>query len=365
MNRRNFMALIGASLGTTPVLAPAMARGQGLPARRDLAQIAAPLWTAWKEGYLQPDGRVLDRLQSNASHSEGQGYGMILATEFNDPEAFRRMYDWAELNLAIRGDALLAWRYMPHLAERVPDLNNASDGDLFYAWALLRASRQFADRGYFERASSIARALEDSCIRPSPENPETLVFLPAAQGFAQGNRVVVNPSYLMPLAMRELGTATGVEALTSAAVHGEAMLARLAVDGLVPDWVRISGDGIAAAEGFSANSGYEAMRVPLFLVWSGATGHPAVQQMARYYARALTPGAPVPTLIEPASGVVLEASTHSGYRALAALMACAGQAGQVGSTMPSFETTQPYYPATLHMFAVIAANQVSPECVPV
>jgi endoglucanase len=72
----------------------------------------------------------------------------------------------------------------------------------------------------------------------------------------------------------------------------------------------------------------------------------------------------VPTIIEPTSGTVIEASNDPGYRALAALVSCAGSA-QVGSDMPPFDPNQPYYPATLQMFAMIAANQVTPECVPI
>lgn len=362
MNRRNFLSLLAA----TPALAGAagVARGQG-GMGRDLSTTARPVWEAWKVGYLQPDGRVVDRLQSNASHSEGQGYGMVLATEFHDQDAFRRMFDWTEMNLAIRGDGLLAWRYLPEAAERVPDRNNAADGDLFYAWALLRASERFGEPGYRARAAEIAAVLAEKCILPSPAENGEMLFVPAVHGFVNDEGMVLNPSYLMPLAMRELGAATGVGALTLAAQHGEALTMRLALDGLVPDWIRITRDGVVSADGFSPHAGYEAMRVPLFFVWSGFGSHPAVQQMMRVYDRTVRPGAPVPTLIEPASGVVLEASDDPGYRALAGLISCAGRVGQVGADMPAFDASQPYYPATLQLFAMIAANEVFPECVPV
>lgn len=364
MNRRNFLTLLGAA----PVFygAAGMARGQAVVAQgSDLSTTARPVWEAWKTGYLQRDGRVVDRLQSNASHSEGQGYGMLLATTFDDHDAFRRMFDWTEMNLAIRSDGLLAWRYLPEAAERVPDRNNASDGDLFYAWALLRASHRFGERDYLTRATEIATTLDEKCILPSPADTGEMLFVPAVQGFVNDEGMVLNPSYLMPLAMRELGAATGVGALTLAAQHGEALTMRLALDGLVPDWIRVTRDGVVEAEGFSRNAGYEAMRVPLFMVWSGLSSHPAVQQMMRVYDRTVRPGAPVPTLIEPVSGTVLEASDDPGYRALAGLVSCAGRVGRLGADMPSFDASQPYYPATLQLFAMIAANEVSPECVPV
>lgn len=364
MNRRNFLSLLGAAgAGGSLVVQPASA--QLIRLSGDLSEIAAPVWAAWKEGYLEPDGRVIDRLQQNASHSEGQGYGMLLATEFNDHDAFRRMYEWTEANLALRSDMLLAWRYLPDEAQPVPDRNNASDGDLFYAWALMRASRRFGERRYLQRAAEIAQALAVHCIRRAPDESLGKVMLPAVQGFVHDERVTINPSYLMPLAMRELAASTGVSELAQCASDGEALLHRLAGEGLVPDWLSITPDGLTVAQGFSENAGYEAIRVPLFLVWSGLDRHPAVTQMKRVYERTLRPGAPVPTVIEPVSGVVLEASPDPGYRAVAALVACAGGGSGPGSDMPAFDPRQPYYPATLQMFSMIAVNEVTPQCVPI
>jgi endo-1,4-beta-D-glucanase Y len=363
MNRRNFLS----GLGITAAFGgqAGAAQAQALLRSTDLSTTAAPVWAAWKEGYLQPDGRVIDRLQQNASHSEGQGYGMVLATEFGDLEAFRRMFDWTEIHLAIRGDPLLAWRFLPDALDRVPDMNNASDGDLFYAWALLRAARRFSDRRFLQRATEIAEALAERCIVQSPAQDGSLLFLPAAFGFTQPESAIINPSYLMPLAMRELSAATGVTALATAALNGEALLQQLASNGPVPDWVAITAAGITPAQGFSADAGYEAMRVPLFLIWSGQTRHLAVAQMMQVYERTVVPGQPVPTKISADGGLVLESSNDPGYRALAALINCAGRIGQVGSDMPPFDRSQPYYPATLQMFAMIAANQIAPECVPI
>lgn len=370
MNRRRFLARLAlapaglaAATAVPAALMPAGARATGLAG--DIAAEAAQVWQAWKEGYLLPDGRVVDRLQRQASHSEGQGYGMLLAAEFGDAEAFARMLAWTERNLAVRPDALLAWRWLPNEPIAVPDTNNASDGDLFYAWALVRAFRRFGQRAYLDRATATAQALVASCIRPSPANAGELVFVPGAFGFVHPDRVVLNPSYLMPLAMREVAAATAAPELALAAQHGEALLLRLAQDGLVPDWIEIARAGPRPAEGFSANAGYEAIRVPLFLIWSGLGRHPAVTQMARIYDRTVQPGLPVPTMIEPVSGVVLEASPDPGYRAVAALVACAARPGQIGAAVPPFDATQPYYPATLQLFAMLATHQVARECLPV
>ena len=363
MNRRRFLSALGAA----PVLALAARPGsaQFVPAPEDLSQTAAEVWSAWKGAFLRAEGRVVDGPQQGASHSEGQGYGMLLAAEFGDQEAFQRMLAWTEAHLAVRPDALLSWRWLPDAAVPVPDTNNASDGDLFFAWALVRAARRFNDRRLLDRAALSAMALVQRCVIPSPANPAELVFLPGAFGFVHDDRVVFNPSYLMPLALREVAAATGASELALVAQHGEAMLARLAEGSLVPDWVQITPAGMAPAEGFSMNAGYESIRVPLYLIWSGHAAHPAVVNMMRVYARTVQPGQPVPTVIEPLSGVVIEVSPDPGYQAVAGLVACAAQSGQIGARIPPFDPAQPYYPATLQLFAMLAANQVSPECVPV
>ena len=357
MNRRGFLAT-GAAFGATVMAGQSSALGNN-----DLSLVARLVWESWMSAFLKPDGRVVDTLQQHSSHSEGQGYGMLAATMFNDEAAFRQMYRWTEQQLAVRPDALLAWRFLPDQANPIPDSNNASDGDLFYAWALVRAAARFNDRSYLQRAAEIAQALEASCIRPMPGASDKLIFLPAAFGFTHDTHLSVNPSYYMPLAMRDVAAATGVTALALCAQHGEALLEEIARDGLVPDWVDISERGVIASEALSANAGYEAIRVPLFLIWSRLQQHMAVRRMATVYERNMQPGLQAPTVLEPVSGVVLETSADPGYQAVAGLVVCSARQ-DVGALIPPFSAEQPYYPATLQLFSMFAANETMPECVP-
>jgi endoglucanase len=359
MNRRELLAGLGA-FGLAGALGqPAFAFG-----KVDLSVIARPLWDAWKSSFLTAEGRVVDTLQKNgASHTEGQGYGMYLATVFRDGPAFASMYQWTERHLAVRPDALLAWRWLPGEANPVPDRNNASDGDLFIAWALVRGASAFDNRGYLTRATEIAQDLATNCVVPMPGASDKTVFLPASVGFSHATHITINPSYYMPLAMREVAAATGVSMLAVCAQHGEVLLQDLAADGLVPDWVDIADGRATASATMSPNTGYEALRVPLFLIWSRLPQHNAVRRMAAVYERTVQPGVGVPTVIEPISGVVLETSGDLGYQALAGLTLCSAR-NTIGATIPPFSAAQPYYPATLQLFAMVAANETLPECVP-
>ena len=223
MNRRdclNFATslLTGVVTGALPRIASA--GGQQLASQGPSIES----WEAWKAAFLTADGRIVDHLQEDASHSEGQGYGLFLATWFGDASTFRLVRDWTVRFLGVRQDPMLAWRWMPDRTPNVADYNNATDGDLFYAWALLRAGRQFDEAGLTEQAENIARFLAASCLRPDPRGSGRLLLLPGADGFVPEGDCIVNPSYVMPLALRELATAAGNVDLLRSADDGEALL---------------------------------------------------------------------------------------------------------------------------------------------
>ena len=285
------------------------------------------------------------------------------AERVGDEEAFNLMFTWTEENLAVRPDALLAWRWTPNEPIPVSDMNNASDGDLFYAWSLMRAATSFGRPELGQRAAAIVADLEARCIVDFPGHAGAFLFLPGAQGFAKQDGYVINPSYYMPRAMEELGQAYGSGRLTTAAANGDVLLAEVARHGPVPDWIEVAPGGLRRSQGFSVNSGYEAMRVPLWMIWSRKPEHPAVTAL-------YGPGGPrrsedgaTPTVIDYDTGEVLERSPEAGYRAVSALSTCLAS-GEAGSAMPPFDANQNYYPATLHMFSFVAQIEVTPECFP-
>lgn len=361
MNRRHFIAAVGVAAIATPW----GAQGQTLPPLAGTIAPDHPLqasWQAWKTLCLAPEGRVIDGFQNADSHSEGQGYALTLAAAFDDVAAFDAIRVWTEENLAIRPDALFAWRWRHDQLPHVPDRNNASDGDLFFAWALSAMAVRHDRPELGARARAIAGDLARLCIVAHPDGSGTRLFLPAEQGFATDSGFIVNPSYYMPRAMRDLAATTGVDLLRVAARDGIALMGRMAETGLVPDWAAVDAAGWAPPpERFSANAGYEAMRVPLFAAWSGEADLPA----ARRYVQAAAANDPAnaTTVFDRATGRSLERSAHPGYQAIAALVSCA-QSGRAGAAIPAFSTGQPYYPATLHLMALVAQAEIYPQCVP-
>ena len=362
MNRRKFM------LAATSLFATAGRAGaSGLLLASDPS--AHPLdaaWSLWKTAFLSPEGRVIDTAQGGASHSESQAYGLTLAVALGDAESFARILAWTQINLGLRQDSLLAWRWLPDAPVRVPDLNNASDGDLFFAWALGLAAERFGDDSYARRATEIAQDLARLCLAPWPDGSGRTALLPAADGYRREGSLIVNLSYAMPLALRQVAAATGVDALRRAADDAEGAMAQLAGVGTMPDWFALGPSGPEVASEFSDRTGYEALRVPLFLLWSGNPGHPAVRRHATALraGRAALSGTAIPTVIDRLSGVTLESSSDPGYAAVAALVDCVAAGGLDGAAIPPFTAAQPYYPATLHLMALLAELEGYPGCLP-
>ncbi|MCZ0964194.1 glycosyl hydrolase family 8 [Paracoccus benzoatiresistens] len=364
MNRRSFL-VTAALAATMPHWARATHAANGehvhfLSADHPLQEA----WRAWKALCLTSDGRVIDQFQEAASHSEGQGYGLTLAAIFRDHAAAEAIIDWTERNLNRRGDGLLAWRWRPDTTPNIEDPNNASDGDLFYAWGLSLLGRQQGRSELIEQAGGIVDALLTQCTAEHPDKSGRRYLLPGVAGFQHEGSLTLNPSYYMPRAMYDLAQITGRSALATLTADGEALIDELAQNGLVPDWISLTKDGPGAApERFSRRSGYEAMRVPLFALWGDRADAPAVIAFSRAVAAEATqPGAV--TVFDPATREGLERSDHPGYVATSALATCA-TSNRVGSLMPAFSDAQPYYPATLHLMALVVQVTVFPRCVPI
>lgn len=365
MKRRTFIAAVGGAAVAASL--PQKAWGQ-VP--KSIAGAIAPShplqasWQAWKMLCLTPEGRIVDGFQNSDSHSEGQSYGLTLAAAFDDIAAFDLIHTWTEENLGVREDALLAWRWKHDQAAHVPDKNNASDGDLFYAWALsaMAVRHDRADLG--ARARKIATDLVALCVKPHPNGNGSQLLLPAAKGFETDTGFIINPSYYMPRAMQDVAAQTGVEVLGKVAADGLVLMDQMAQTGLVPDWAAVDSTGWAAPpERFSVNAGYEAMRVPLFAAWSeDAASAAALRYVAA--AEATSDGASATTVFNRVTGAALERSPHPGYRAIVGLLSCA-QSGSAGASMPAFSVRQPYYPATLHLMALVAQVEMYPQCVPI
>ncbi len=311
-------------------------------------------WEIWRSKFLTPEGRVIDDYQDAISHSEGQAWGLLFAVAAGDWPAFDAIRGWTNAHLAVRQDPLLAWRFIPGEPYETRDYNNASDGDLFYAWALLRGGRQFSDPEALAQSERIARGLMEICVAEDPRQQGRLQLLPGAEHFRHDGHLTLNPSYIMPRALHELAAAFDLPILAQVAEDGAALLEEIAADGLPPDWIGLDGGGWAPADGPKGRFGYDAIRVPLYLIWSGRAGHPMVRQTARLWSQA---GAG--TAVQAGrDGEILHRDPSPGYAALARTVRLATEPEGALTSVSTQADQQGYYPATLGLLAELVAHDI-------
>ena len=318
------------------------------------------LWAAYKERFVTPEGRVIDDVSGGVSHSESQGYGLILALAADDADGFRRIWTWTRANLYLRKDGLASWRWQPGPVPNVRDPNNATDGDLLVAWALIEAGEAWKDPALTLAGRRIARAVWTETVVDSRWGR---VLLPGVTGFKAGERKdgpVVNPSYWIFPALGDLARRMPDLDWPALARSGEKIVAeaRIGPSGLPPEWASLAGEKIVPAEGFAPTFGYNAVRVPLYLAWGQGFRR---DRLAPFMARWSQTDKPALHVVDLPSGRDLEPFVEPGYRAVAALVACTLEGTRFPQDLRGTDVDH-YYPTTLRALALVAVNMRHPTC---
>ena len=313
----------------------------------------AGTWTAYKDKFLMPEGRIIDDGNGGISHSEGQGYGMLLAVIADDRQTFDRIWRWTKRELYIRADGLAAWKWEPDKTPRITDENNASDGDLLIAWALAEAAGRWGTRDHAHEAERIAKAIDRV---NGARSPFGRVLMPGAVGFSAADRPdgpVVNLSYWVFPAFDSLRRSAPQIDWAGYRASGLTLLrsARFGQNKLPPDWLSITGGKAAVADGFPPTFSYNAVRIPLYLAWSG---HSSPEQHAPFLALMNASGGALreADLKKDAPG---EAMADPGYAAIFALSACVVNQSPIPHGLRSVSYDR-YYSATLHMLVLVVAR---------
>ena len=309
-------------------------------------------WDAFKARFLHPDGRVVDTGNGGVSHTEGQGWGLLFAVAFDDPAAFQAILVWTADTLRRSRDALHAWRYVPGEANPVPDVNNATDGDLFIAMALFRAARRWSRPAYAAKAQAIAHDVLRLLVRRA--SPRTLL-LPGVQGFETRDAFVVNPSYYVFPALQELAAHTRDPLWMTVQSDGLALMrdGRFGRWMLPPDWLQVSRTSgtLEPANGWPPRFSYDAIRVPLYLSWAGRTPMSVDEAFRAYWAQQLPDP---PAWVDLVTGEVAPYAAPPGMRAVGEFSLAPIAVPDVPPSFPSAATAPDYYSAALILLARIA-----------
>jgi endo-1,4-beta-D-glucanase Y len=322
---------------------------------------APGLWQAYKARFITEQGRVVDTGNNFISHSEGQGYGMLLAVAANDRATFDRLWGWTRANLMVRDDKLSAWRWEPNQRPGVSDMNNATDGDILIAWALAEAADYWKDPAL--RAAGRRIAVEVAHKTVLFGTKMGAILLPAVAGFQAADRTdgpVVNLSYYVFPAFSRLSlvapeidwgglTQTGLDLLDGARAQSET---------LPPDWVSLKDGKVRPADGFPPRFSYDALRIPLYLAFAGVGER---EQYAPFMALVKrTRGALA--IVDVTNGATVGSFGDSGAGSIGALVACAFEGAKAPSELLSSHANENYYPATLHLLALTAVQMRYPSC---
>jgi endoglucanase len=312
-------------------------------------------WWLFKKKFLSADGRVIDDGNGGITHSEGQGYGMLLAVAFRDRDAFDRMWTWTRTHLKRPDDFLFSWKWTPENGGRVGDVNNATDGDLLLAWALLRGFHEWNNYKYKQAAGQIVITILE---KATAETYLGLQLLPGVVGFQKPEGAVLNPSYCVFPALTELATAFPSDKWKPLHSGAIALLetARFGKWKLTPDWTLVAPSWVALAPDHDPIFGYNAIRVPLHIAWDDPSS-PLLAPFAKFWQ------SPSTAKWDPAT-VNLRFDSFGPYAALPGMLAvreltlaCIKKNKLTVADIPRLHTEESYYSASLKLLTKLAIRE--------
>lgn len=271
-----------------PVFLPGPPEGAGLSRQ----ELLAKSWAAYRQRFIQTDGRVIDWEDGARTVSEGQAYAMLRAVLANDPATFDLTLRWAENNLsrpslpndADGTDHLWAWKWGKATdgSWGILDSNFASDADIDAITALIFAARRWQRSDYLELARL---KLADLWIQATVTLPvlgqeAPRYLLPGSLSTFQPRpgAIYVNPSYFAPYAFRLFGQVDPDRdwlALVESSYDILAQVDQLSPKGLPSDWAILdlaskTLTALPADAPWRSQYGFDAYRVWWRVAWDAA-----------------------------------------------------------------------------------------------
>jgi endo-1,4-beta-D-glucanase Y len=306
-------------------------------------------WTQFKTTYIS-NGRVIDFGQNGISHTEGHGMALLLAVQNNDPGTFAQIWNWTQANLQVRDDKLFSWSWSPKVG--INDMNNASDGDLFIAWALSRAYSQWKEPRYLFAAIQVSQSIRNKLLRKTSKGT---VLLPGAIGFEKEDGLKLNLSYWVFPAINELSILDPAPEWEDLKTTGLQLLqeARFGQWQLPPDWLMLKGNVLTAVDG--DRFGYDAVRIPLYLIWGQEAGANSIKPFQNFWG-SFNEKTILPAWVNLNSGEVATYNGSQGFKSIADLTLAYPN---IDSTpLPRFNPSEGYYSSMLFLFTKLALEDL-------
>ncbi|MDE1172397.1 MAG: glycosyl hydrolase family 8 [Parvibaculaceae bacterium] len=311
-----------------------------------------PAWAAFRAKFVMAEGRVVDFEDKKVSHTEGQGYGMLLAVANDDRKTFDALWNWTKANLSRKDDYLFSWAWRPDDKPHVKDKNDATDGDILIAWALLRAGQKWEVPEFVSASRDIRGSIRDKLVKVIAGRT---VLLPGAAGFHNKDQTEISLSYYIFPAFNEFAKDEPQGGWDKLAHDGVELIldARYGRYVLSPDWIEISGKGeLRIATQWPAQFGFGSVRVPLYLVWGGVSSMDIIGPYVNFWrGMAMQDKAP-PGWVDLYTGAYAPFEAPLGIRAIAAFVS-----GTPNVTMLGYSDKEPYYSAVLFLLSQLAYRE--------
>lgn len=210
---------------------------------------------------------------------------MLLAVAYDDRELFDKLWGWTTNNLSVRTDSHLAWQWgkRPNGQWGVIDYNNATDGDILIASALLKADAKWHKGLYRDSALRIVKDIRRNLA--ITQRGRTFL-LPSYYGFVRESGVVLNPSYLVLPALRRFAEADDRAFWERVYRDSSTLLAETCFGSLClpADWVMLEDARITVFKEKSPYFGADAIRTILHIASEQNARYPAgVQRLLAIY----------------------------------------------------------------------------------
>lgn len=248
-------------------------------------QVKHRIYRQWTKHYVVPFGEQAYVKTTNSKTedvvlSESQGYGMVIAVEAAkngqaNREDFEKLYQYY-LSHRLEGTQLMSWRQTVKDGQSTQtDTNNATDGDLYIAYALIQAAKQWPEQA--ETYQTQARAILDDILRYNYSESNGILTVGNWANAESRFHNLMRTSDTLPEQFQAFYDLTQNEQWLTIKDNMLDKLDKVSLDyktGLIPDFIWVEGDIVRVASANdieSENDGfysYNALRLPYNLARS-------------------------------------------------------------------------------------------------
>ncbi|QIK36905.1 hypothetical protein GWK36_01580 [Caldichromatium japonicum] len=207
----------------------------------------------------------------------------------------------------------------------------------------------------FARAQAIAQAIRNNLIRQTSLGP---VLLPGAVGFEREDGLILNPSYWVLPALQDLARLEPDQPVWGELIQSGLRLleqARFGRWALPPDWIALKDDALSFPPDFAPRFGYEAIRVPLYLIWAGLGDDKTLKPFLDYWEQT---GPLHPAWVDLIADTPAPYPAKAGTRSVLALGAFVSpQSSTRALRLPDLASEDGYYTAALSLLMEVALKK--------